>query len=603
MANKTKLELTWIGKENRPQLEPRILLEDPEKSYHAKQRVTGNDIFDNFIIFGDNLLALKALEQEFAGKIKCIYIDPPFNTGGAFEHYDDNLEHSIWLNMMRDRMELLHTLLSPEGALIVNLDDSELAYCKVLLDELFGRSNYVLTIIAESATPSSFKTVNTGPTEVVQYLLFYAKDKSRFEYQPQHIASYQVDLQHFSRFIVNFEAPAEEWTFQSINDYVLETLGFKGETPLAKWAKAKEALGAEGAKAQVKDAANDFALDNCHRVFETKTLQKPARWLHDHIRHSETIDHVLELPRDGMESIYLYKGRQLYFLGKGVREVDGEKVVVQPLSNLWNDIPTNNLKKEGGVDFPAGKKPEALVARIIKMVSDKNTDIILDSFGGSGTTAAVAHKLNRRWITIECKEHCHTHIIPRLKNVVDGADAAGITESVRWKGGGGFRYYRLAPSLLEYDKFGNLVISKQYNPTMLAEAMCKIMSYRYAPSDTVFWQHGQSTDTDFIYVTTQTLSHEQLAQINDELGDQRSLLICCAAFRARLEAFPNLTLKKIPRIVLNRCEWGKDDYSLRVTGLPAAPKTEPQSMGADLLPSKERRKSRVQLALFGGVEE
>jgi adenine-specific DNA-methyltransferase len=159
-ARKQKLELTWIGKQYRPKLEPRILLEEPEKSYHASQRVTDHDIFDNRLIFGDNLLALKALEQEFTGKVKCIYIDPPFNTGVAFEHYNDNLEHSIWLSLMRDRLVILHRLLSIDGAIVVNLDDTESPYCKVLLDEIFGRKNYITTIVVEAATPSSFKTVN-----------------------------------------------------------------------------------------------------------------------------------------------------------------------------------------------------------------------------------------------------------------------------------------------------------------------------------------------------------------------------------------------------------------------------------------------------------
>lgn len=151
MAGKQKLELTWIGKENRPRLEPRILLEDPELSYHAAHRVTENDIFDNRLIFGDNLLALKALEHEFSGKIKCIYIDPPYNTGSAFEQYDDGVEHSIWLSLMRDRIELMRRLLAPEGSLWINIDDTEGHYLKILCDEVFGRENFVATVVWEKA--------------------------------------------------------------------------------------------------------------------------------------------------------------------------------------------------------------------------------------------------------------------------------------------------------------------------------------------------------------------------------------------------------------------------------------------------------------------
>lgn len=146
---KQKLELTWIGKDKRPKLEPRILLEDPSKSYHAKQRITDNDLFDNKLIFGDNLLALKALEQEYAGKVKCIYIDPPYNTGSAFEHYDDDLEHSTWLGLMRDRLEMLRRLLSTDGFICCHIDDSEGHYLKVLMDEVFGRNNYLVTLYVQ----------------------------------------------------------------------------------------------------------------------------------------------------------------------------------------------------------------------------------------------------------------------------------------------------------------------------------------------------------------------------------------------------------------------------------------------------------------------
>ena len=200
---------------------------------------------------------------------------------------------------------------------------------------------------------------------------------------------------------------------------------------------------------------------------------------------------------------------------------------------------------------------------------------MLDSFAGSGTTGAVAHKMGRRWIMVELEETCHTHIIPRLKKVVDGVDPGGITEAVGWKGGGGFRYYRLAPSLLEKDKWGQWVISKEFNAAMLAEAVCKLEGFTYAPSDTVYWQHGHSTERDFIYVTTQHLSADQLAQLSDEVGPERTLLVLCAAFRvphgAGTERYPNLTVKKIPKQVLSRCEWGHDDYSLKVENLPKAP--------------------------------
>jgi adenine-specific DNA-methyltransferase len=198
-------------------------------------------------------------------------------------------------------------------------------------------------------------------------------------------------------------------------------------------------------------------------------------------------------------------------------------------------------------------------------------DLVLDSFAGSGTTGAVAHKMGRRWIMVELGEHCHTHIIPRLKKVIDGEDPGGITESANWKGGGGFRYYRLAPSLLERDRWGNWVISKQYDAAMLAEAVCKIEGFRYEPSPDTYWIHGRSSEQDFCWVTTQELSASQLQGIADDVGPDRTLLICCTAWLGNETAWPNLTLKKIPNAVLARCEFGRDDYSLAIAELPETP--------------------------------
>lgn len=574
-SNKQRLELTWVDKDVRPKLEPRILLEDRQASYHARERVSDLDLFDNRVICGDNLLALKALEQEFAGRVKCVYIDPPFNTKGAFPDYDDNVEHSLWLTLMARRLELLRSLLHDSGAIVVNLDDSEMAYCKVLLDEVFGRRNYVATIVVEVATPSSFKTVNVGPTQITQYLLLYCKNKDKFEYHQQYIAADQVDLQHFSRYIENPEDPPESWRFASITSKILADLGFVGATSHAQWAEAKRALGEDQAKQAVSERAQEFALQNADRVFETKTLQKPSPWLRPFIAASRSAPGVVALGRENREPLFLYQGRQIYFLGKGVREINGQRVVIRPLSNLWDDIPTNNLQHEGGVDFPSGKKPEALVARVIEMISQDRADIVLDCFGGSGTTAAVAHKLGRQWILVEQGEHCYTKVVPRMQAVIDGRDPSGITEYAKWAGGGGFRLYNLAPSLMEKDRWDNWVVSREYNAAMLAEAVCKLEAFRYEPSDDNYWQHGRSTEHDFIYITTQTLTKAQLDQLSLDVGSERTLLVCCGAWKGKATNWNNLTLRKIPQAVLSKCEWGRDDYSLEVGQLPDAPRMVP----------------------------
>ena len=273
---------------------------------------------------------------------------------------------------------------------------------------------------------------------------------------------------------------------------------------------------------------------------------------------------------------------------------------------------TQEAKKEvisvvpGEAEVFQTPKPERLIKRILDLATEPG-DLVLDSFAGSGTTGAVAHKMGRRWIMVELGEHCHTHIIPRLQKVIDGQDPGGITKAVDWKGGGGFRYYRLAPSLIVEDRWGNPVINPEYNPAQLAEALCKLEGFTYAPSETHWWQHGHSSERDFLYVTTQTLSAEQLQALADEVGEARSLLVCCSAFRgitgaAAATRWPHLTLKKIPKMVLARCEWGHDDYSLNVANLPLA-EPVPEAPSSQPSPARGRgRKAASGPDLFGDGE-
>ncbi|WP_128575330.1 DNA methyltransferase [Photorhabdus temperata] len=284
---------------------------------------------------------------------------------------------------------------------------------------------------------------------------------------------------------------------------------------------------------------------------------------------------------EGQKIDLFYYNAELFSWLKDTAEIKDNSIVkFSNLTNFWRneDIPKADIANEGGVKFPRGKKPEQLLKRILE-ISTNPGDLVLDSFGGSGTTAATAHKMGRKWVLVELGDQCNTHIIPRLKKVIDGEDQTGISKAVNWQGGGGFRYYKLAPSLLEQDRWGRWVISKDYDAAMLAEAICKLEGFTYAPSDTEWWNHGYSTEQDRIYVTTQTLSVEQLEVLSDEVGEDRTLLVCCSAFRCKVDCFPNLTLKKIPKMVLSRCEWGHDDYSLNVENLPMKekPKEAPQS--------------------------
>jgi adenine-specific DNA-methyltransferase len=563
MNSKQKLELTWIGKDNRPKLEPRILLEDPEKSYHAKHRVTEKDIFDNRLIFGDNLLALKALEQEFAGKIKCIYIDPPFNTQQAFEHYDDSVEHSIWLSLMRDRLKLLYRLLAKDGTVFVHIDDNELGYLVVLMDELFGRDNRLYIVTFKQGSATGHKSINPGCVNTTNFLLIYAKDKSFWT--PNRVFTARERDDRYNQFIENIEKPYPDW---KITTLMKAFAGSRGVTE-------------KDARIYVKANPGDldrFVIQNARRIIRLarpsyEGVSAAARTMIDESKRNKAT--IYRLQRDAFQDIYLKGGERILFYSDKLKLIDGEMVAGEPLTTLWDDILSNNLHAEGGVTFPKGKKPEGLIKRVLDLSTNEN-DWVLDSFAGSGTTGAVAHKMGRRWILVELGEHCETHVIPRLRRVIDAEDLSGITSAVGWRGGGGFRYYRLASSLLEKDKWGNWVINKTYNPAMLTEALCKLEGFTYAPNDSIYWQHGHSTEQDFIYVTTANLTHDQLQQLSDEVGLDRSLLVLCTAFRAGTNRYSNLTVKKIPRAVLSRCEWGHDDYSLRVENLPQAPPTKGQ---------------------------
>jgi adenine-specific DNA-methyltransferase len=525
---KQKLELTWIGKENRPKLEPRILLEEPDKSYHAAHRVSKKDIFDNRLIFGDNLLALKALEQEFAGKVKCVFIDPPYNTGSAFTHYDDGVEHSLWLSLMRDRLDILRKLLHAEGSIWIVIDDHEGAYLRVLCDEIFGREAFISTIVWENFYGRS-NAAAISPAH--NYLLVYSPLGLDWKTKRGLLPREGKSLDKYTN---TDNDPRGPWRLGPIFASEERHAGLMYQITTPSGRKVSPPRGSHWRMVEeefwqlVNDGRITFGADGSNVPAVKLYLQDVqdgvvprSWWPHTEVGHSQ----------------------------EGKREIQALFPTVEPF---------------------ATPKPERLVERVFR-IGTKPGDLVLDSFAGSGTTGAVAHKMGRRWIMVELGDHCHTHILPRLKKVIDGEDEGGITKAVDWKGGGGFRYYRIAPSLLKEDKWGNWVISKEYNAAMLSEALCKLEGFTYAPSDSIYWQQGHSTEQDFLYVTTAQLNHDQLQQLSDEVGQDRTLLVLCTAFRGRADRYPNLTVKKIPKQVLSRCEWGHDDYSLQVDNLPKAP--------------------------------
>lgn len=533
-GKKTKLELTWIGKDERPRLEPRILLEDKERSYHADHRVSDDDHFDNVLIKGDNLLALKALEQEYTGKVKCIYIDPPYNTGSAFSHYEDGIEHSLWLSLMRDRIEILRRLLSEDGSLWISIDDDESHYLKVAVDEVFGRPNFVSNVIWQKKASPQANAIWLSDSH--DHILVYARNKELW--RPNLLErSESAD----SRYSNPDNDPRGPW---SSGDFTLSLTGGQ--------------RGAQFARTGVSANIYEIVTPSGRVV----TPPSGRCWTYSK-------DKYLELAQDN-RVWFGEGGNNVPRLKRFLSEVQEGMVAmtIWPRTEVGdNQESKREVQQFNREDVFATPKPERLMQRLIHLGSDEG-DIVLDSFGGSGTTAAVAHKMKRRWIMVELGDHCYTHIIPRLKKVIDGDDAGGVSKAVDWKGGGGFRFYELAPSLLKKDKWNNYIINPEYNAEMLAEAMCKNLGFTYQPSEDIYWIHGYSTESDFIYVTTQNLTREMLQVISDEVGDDRTLLICCKAFRAGKTEFPNLTLEKIPNAILKRCEWDKDDYSLQIENLP-----------------------------------
>ncbi|MFR9545693.1 MAG: site-specific DNA-methyltransferase [Rikenellaceae bacterium] len=515
----TKLELTWIGKDDKSEaLEPRILIEDRDYSFGVQD---GSEA-DGMLIHGDNLLALKALEQEYADKIKCIYIDPPYNTGHAFEHYDDGLEHSIWLGLMRERLELLHKLLAKDGSIWISIDDDEQAYLKILMDEVFGRRNFVNNVIWEKkyAPQNDAKWLSDSH----DFVMVYAKNKDIW--RPNLLArsdemnSRYKNPDNDSRGVwkaTDFSVK----TYTASSDYPITTPSGRVVTPPDSrcWATNK-------------DRFAELVEDN--RI-----------WFGKDGNNVPSLKKFISEVKQGATSMTIWKYTEVG------HNQDAKKEVKQ-----FNSISV--------FDTP---KPERLIERVLTLATNKG-DLVLDSFLGSGTTAAVAHKMGRRWIGVELGEHAKTHCYPRMKMVCDGSDQGGISKAHNWKGGGGFKFYSLAPSLLNEDMFGNLIINKEYNADMLAAAMAKHERFTYSPDSEVFWKQGKSSENDYIYTTTQFLTVAALSQIKEQMKDDETLVVCCKSYEQGCTQIAGVKIKKIPQSLLGRCEFATEGYPLNIIDMP-----------------------------------
>ena len=561
MAN--KLELTWYGKDEPIRVEPRLLIENAALSNTAVDPDT-----ENMLIHGDNLLALKALEPMFAGQIKCIYIDPPFNTGQAFEHYDDNLEHSIWLNLMYQRFKHLYNLLEANGMFWIHLDDVEVHYCKVVLDEIFSRQNFVAHITYERSAVAGLGQggylVNT-----TEHILLYRKgalpDKTNLSFEE---LGFNI-IKRYNRYVSSFgeRKLVREFTAKSNGEVVriYEHSGVEIESISLRDVKNREA-----------EIRQEF-VTHLDSLFRGNRVQKENEFQNDIIASLEkgkfySVDYIPSRGKnkDEQTTLYYYNCELLSWLKDTTALENGMLTKSQKMTTLWkhSEIPKADIANEGGVYFPRSKKPEQLLRRIIEMSTEPG-DIVLDSFLGSGTTAAVAHKMGRRYIGIEMGNHAYTHCKTRLDSVIAGTDLLGITKAQNWQGGGGYRFYEVAPTLINKDPFDEYVINGAYDADMLAAAVALHEGFRYQPDSRLFWKQSVGNESSYLFVTTRHLNSIYLDSIKDTMEEGEYLIIACRSFDSGLDkAYGNITVKKIPQMLLDRCEFGKTDYNLNIVHPP-----------------------------------
>lgn len=522
MQKNGKLELTWVGKYDEKVIEPRILVEDKSKSY-------GDPNNENMLIHGDNLIALQALQQDFAGRIKCIYIDPPYNTGSAFELYDDGLEHSIWLSLMYKRLKLLKSLLSDGGVIAIECDKNEDAYLKVVCDEVMGRQHFINSIAVQSSTPSGTKLAHRTKTvlKTKDTILLYKKG-DEIEINPQYVPT--DNLTNFNYWL---QEENGKYIIRNLKDVLVENSIMKKEESISDY------------KMSAHKEFESFILTNKDKIFR----KQPSLPEDIKIKSKKRPNDIIEYYDESGKRYFAQNGYRFAFLSTSVRIYEGQEKVTQLLCDIWTDISFHGTQYEGIVSFPAGKKPEALVQRIFNMFTHPG-DYVLDSFLGSGTTAAVAHKMGRKWIGIELGEHAYTHCKVRLDKVIDG-EQGGISKAVNWQGGGGYHFYELAPSLLvKNDKLPVYQINPAFTFEMLCEAVCKLEGFRYKPEGNF---HGYSSENRYIHVTTEFVNAEYILSVATALGDGQSLLIYGTKIQSGMKLPDNIEVKKIPKDLLEKC--------------------------------------------------
>lgn len=573
-----KLELTWYGKDKEIKVEPRVLIEDKEKS-----NIKNDPNTENMLIHGDNLLALKALESKYSGQVKCIYIDPPYNTGSAFEHYDDNLEHSTWLSLMKPRIEILRNLLDDEyGSLWISIDDDEGHYLKTLCDEIFGRNNFVNTCIWQKKHTRSNDAKWFSDNH--DFILVYAKNKE--VWKPNLLPRSEESKKGYTN---PDNDPRGVWASGPCH---VKTPNEKDIYPIITPSGRKVMPPAGTSWRFSKDKMNSLIKDN-------------------RIWFGENGDNVPRYKRFLTDVQQGFVPLTLWF-----RDEVGD-----------NQEAKKEVKQIDPISVFGTPKPERLIERVLTLATNEG-DLVLDSFLGSGTTAAVAHKMNRKYIGIEMGNHAYTHCKVRLDKVISGEDNGGISVSkdyydlkeddlkdldfdiedvktfnkilnkigketdlipkdvlkelkkktrtqkikseLKWQGGGAYRFYELAESLINKDSFGEYVINKEYNPDMLAAAVALHEGFEYKPDDEYFWKQARANEKSYLFVTTRHLNESYIESIRTSMEDDEYLIVACKSFDSELEGkYANITIKKIPQMLLSKCEFGRDNYNLNIISPPS----------------------------------
>lgn len=438
---------TLAGDEITRLTEPKVLTnwkrtdEDGESEVCELAEKDGGILDENLVLQGNNLLALHSIKDRFAGKVNLIYIDPPYYFASDKSEdtflYNSNFKLSTWLTFMKNRLEVAKELLADGGAIFVQINDDGVAELHRLLKETFGQDNFINKITVKTRSPSGFASVNPGVFESAEYILSFAKNKKNWKYNEQYVKS-DYD-RNYKWFVPNKdEETYENWEVRDLFEYIAVDKGYKNK---------REAINELG-KEPFYQIVSEFALENPNSVFRPTEINDDAAAetvkVRDKSRNNP--DRIYHIQRDDYYDIYVQNGREMAFYSKKVRQVDGELAPSIQVSNIWTDVPYEGISKEGDVTLKGGKKPEKLLKRIIAMASDPG-DIVLDFFSGTGTTAAVAHKMGRHWVSIEQLSSQIDKQTKRMKNVIDG-DQSGVSKAVEWEGGGSF----VSAKLLEWNK-------------------------------------------------------------------------------------------------------------------------------------------------------